>query len=77
MGNEKELLEIMVKAVMSLYKEVTTKIEVGSSYSDGFSVKVGVHQGSVLLPFLFATVIDLVTEARKKAYYIKFFVQTT
>ena len=28
--------------------------------SDAFNVKVGVHQGSVLLPFLFATVMDVV-----------------
>ena len=54
---------------MSLYKEATTRIKVGSAYSDEFPVKVGVHHGSVLLSFLFETVIDVVTEeVRKKAY---------
>ena len=52
---KKDISEMMVKAVMSLYEEATTKIKVGSSYSDEFPVKVGAHQGSVLSPFLFAT----------------------
>ena len=43
--------EGMVKAVMSLYEGATTKVRVGSGYSDEFSVTVGVHQGSVLSPF--------------------------
>ena len=34
----------------------------GSAYSKEFEVKVGVHQGSVLLSLLFATVVDVITE---------------
>ena len=48
---KKEIPEMMVKAVMSWYKEATTKIKVGSAYSDDFPVKVGKHQGSVLHRF--------------------------
>ena len=33
-----------------------------SELSEEFEVKVGMHQGSVLLPFLFALVVDVVTE---------------
>ena len=75
MGNEKKEIG---ESGDEFYKEATTKIKVGSAYSDEFPVKVGVHQGSVLLSFLFETVIDVVTEeVRKKAYFMKFFMQTT
>ena len=39
-----------------------TKVEVGSGLFDEFSVNVGVHQGSVLSPLLFAIVVNAVTE---------------
>ena len=48
---KKEIPEMIVKAVLSLYKEATSKFKVGSGYSgysDVFPVEVGVHQGSVL-----------------------------
>ena len=61
---KKGLPEILVKAMMSLYEGAETKVRVGSGLSEEFSVKVGVHQGSVLSPLLFAMVID---EATKNA----------
>ena len=76
-NDKKKVPEMMVRVVMSLYKEATTKIKVGSSYSDEFPVKVGVHQRSVLPPFLFAPAIDVVTEEMEKAYFRKFFMQPT
>ena len=63
---KKGLPEILVKAVMSLYEGAETKVRVGSGLSGEFSVKVGVHQESVLSPLLFATVIDEVTEKARK-----------
>ena len=45
---KKDLPEILVRAVMSLYEGAETKVRVGSGLSEGFFVKVGVHQGSVL-----------------------------
>ena len=59
--NKKKIPEMMVKVVMSLCKATTIKIKVGSGYSEKFSVKVGVDQGSVLSPFSFAPVIDVIT----------------
>ena len=56
------LSEVMVRAVMSLYDGAKTRVRVGSAYSEEFEVKVGVHQGSVLLPLLFAIVVDVITE---------------
>ena len=65
---KKGLPEILVKAVMSLYEGAETKVKVGSGLSEEFSVKVGVQQGYVLLPLLFAMVMDEVTENAKKGW---------
>ena len=54
MGYEKERFALnLVEAVMSLYEGAETKVRVGSGLSEEFSVKVGVHQRSVLSPLLF------------------------
>ena len=47
---------------MSLYVGAKTRVRVDSELSEQFEVKVGMHQGSVLSPFLFALVVDVVTE---------------
>ena len=57
---KKGLPEALVIAVMSLYEGSRTKVRVGSGLSEEFDV--GVHQGSVLSPLIFAIVVDVVTE---------------
>ena len=52
--NKKGIPEAMVTAVMSLYKGAQTKVKVGTHLCEEFEVNVGVHQGSVLSPLLFA-----------------------
>ena len=47
---------------MSLYEGAKTRVRVDSEFSDEFEVKMGMHHGSVLSPFLFAVVVDVVTE---------------
>ena len=47
---------------MSLYEGAKTRARVDSELSEEFEVKVGMHQGSVQSPFLFAVVVDVVTE---------------
>ena len=59
---KKKVPEVMVKAVMSLHNGAKTKVKVASGLSAEFSVNVGVHQGSVWSPLLFAIVVDAVTE---------------
>ena len=51
---------------MSLYTEACTVVRTDAGLSESFEVKVGLHQGSVLSPLLFAAVMDVVSsEARR------------
>ena len=59
---KKGLSEIIVRAVISLYDGAKTSVRLGSAYSEEFHVKVGIHQGSVLSPLLFAIAVDVITE---------------
>ena len=54
--------DVLVRSVMSLYEKAKTRVRVDSELSEEFEVKVGMHQGSLLSPFLFAVVVDVVTE---------------
>ena len=68
---KKGLSEVMVWALMSLYDGAKTRVRVGSAYSEEFKVKVDVHQGSVLSPLLFATVVDVITENARRGVVIE------
>ena len=43
---------------MSIYKKVRSLVRVNGKLGEEFEVKVGVHQGSVLSPILFAIVLE-------------------
>ena len=56
--------EALVRAVMSLYKGAKTKV--GTCLSEEFEANIGVHQGSVLSPLLFAIADDVATNEIKE-----------
>ena len=59
---KKDLSEVIVRAVISLYHGAKTEVRVGSESSEAFSVQVGVYQGSVLSPLLFVIAVDVISE---------------
>ena len=67
----KGLSEVIVRTIMSLYDGAKTRVRVGSAYSMAFKIKVGVHQGSVLSPLLFAIVVDVITEYARRGVVIE------
>ena len=57
--------EWLIRTVMALYTEACTVVRTYAGLSKSFEVKVGLHQGSILSPLLFAAVMDVVSsEAR-------------
>ena len=58
----KSMVECYVKAVMKMYEETLSQVKVEGEASKEFAVRVGIHQGSILSPFIFAVVMDVVTE---------------
>ena len=59
---KKEISEVLVRSVMSLYDGARTRVRVDSELSEEFEVNVGMHHRSVLESFRFAVVVDVATE---------------
>ena len=51
---KKGIPEVLVGSVMSLYVEAKAGVRVNFELSELFEVEVGMHEGFVLSPFLFA-----------------------
>jgi len=50
--------ECLVKVIQAMYEGAETAVKLKDGESEGFGVKVGVHQGSVLSPLLFIIVLE-------------------
>ena len=50
--------ETYVRIIKDMYEGSSTKIKTRSGVSESFEVKVGVHQGAALSPYLFILVLD-------------------
>ena len=57
--------EWLIGTVMALYTEACTVVRPDAGLSKSFEVKVGLHQGSVVSPLLFAAVMDVVSSEAK------------
>ena len=53
---------VLVRSVMILYEGAKTRVRVDSELSEEFSIKIRMHQWSIMSPFLFAIMVDVVIE---------------
>ena len=53
--------EWLNRTVITLYTEDCTVVKTDAGLNEKFDVKVGLHQGSVLSPLIFAVVMDVVS----------------
>ena len=49
-----------------MYEESETVVRCAIETTESFKVKVGLHQGSALSPFLFAVIMDKLTDEVKR-----------
>ena len=55
---------VLLRLLMKLYEGAKTSVKVNTGLSEEFGVKLGVHQGYVLLLFLFAIVVGVIELGR-------------
>ena len=56
------IVEKYVRLVQDMYKESKTVVRCAVGSTESLKVKVGLHQGSALSPFLFAVIMDRLTD---------------
>ena len=57
-----ETSECCIKIIKDMYDGATTTVRSAAGLIEEFKVGVGLHQGTVLSPFLFAIIIDRLTK---------------
>ena len=63
---KKGIPAVLVRSVVSLYGGVNTRVRVDSELLEIFEAKLGMHQRSMLSPFYFAVVVDVVTNVARE-----------
>ena len=58
--------EIYIRVVQEMYKDSMTTVRSAVGVTESFQVKVGLHQESALSPFLFAILMDRLTDEVRK-----------
>jgi hypothetical protein len=58
--------EKIVRIIKEMYDGAKTKVKTPGGPTDEFEIKVGLHQGSSLSPYLFLLVIDTISETTRK-----------
>ena len=61
-----ETSECYIKIIKNMYDGATTTVRSAAALTEEFKVVVGLYQGSALSPFLFAIIIDRLTEDIRK-----------
>ena len=61
-----ETSECYIRIIKDMYDRETTTVRSASELTEEFKVGVGLHQGSALSPFLFAIIMDKLTEDIRK-----------
>ena len=59
---ESGIVEKYVQLVQDMYERRKTIVRCAVGTTESFKVKAGLHQGSVLSPFLFAVIMDRLTD---------------
>ena len=61
--------EWLIRTVMALYTEDCTVVRTDAGLNESFELKVGLHQGSVLSPMLFAALMDVVSSETRSGLH--------
>ena len=61
-----QIPEVYIRVVQNMYRDCLTTVRCAVGTTEGFPVKVGLHQGSALSPFLFAIIMDRLTDGLRK-----------
>ena len=69
-----EIAEKYVRLVQDMYEESETVVRYAIRTTESFKVKIGLHQGSALSPFLFAAIMDrLMDKVRREPPWMMLF----